>query len=143
MLARELWVSWAKEALRGSGGRGGAARECVVYADLRLGVDTMFWDLRRARDELLGRSFGVVDLEGKVEVVVDVAEGILGGGEAQLGPLFRCTGVRSGRVSFVYTQAASGNKWDSLCSRGDQLPAFILLGLLTTRLFSSRPFRCR
>lgn len=99
-------MSWAKEALRGRGGRGGAARECVAYAFLRLGVDTMLWDLRRARDELLGRNFGVVDLEGKVDVVVDVAEGILGGGEAQSGPLFRCTGVgsQSGRVrSHLFT----------------------------------------
>ena len=98
-------MSWAREALRGRGGRGGAARECDAYADLRLGVDTTLFDLRRARDELLLRSFGVFDLLGMVDVIVEVAEGILGGGEAQLGALISLywDSQPSGRVSFVYT----------------------------------------
>jgi len=60
MLAREPCVSWAREPLRGRGG--GAARECEAYADLRLGVDAALFGLRIAREELLGRSFGVVGL---------------------------------------------------------------------------------
>lgn len=53
-------MSWAREPLRGRGG--GAARECEAYADLRLGVDAALFGLRIAREELLGRSFGVVGL---------------------------------------------------------------------------------
>lgn len=44
-------MSCARDVLRGRGGS--AARECEdeTYADLRLGVETMLCDLRRARDE--------------------------------------------------------------------------------------------
>lgn len=54
----------------------------------------------------MGRNFGVVDLEGKVDVVVDVAEGILGGVEAQVGALISLYWGSQWAclIPFVYTQ---------------------------------------
>jgi hypothetical protein len=91
MLASEPGVRAAREALRGKGG--GASREWVEYASLRLGVDAWVEGLRRDREGVLGR-----------ECVSVVAEGMAALCEARLRALiFLWGGIRRGRVSFVYT----------------------------------------
>jgi hypothetical protein len=50
---------------------------------LRFGVETALFGLLRPRDEDLGLNCGVCDLGGAADVVVEVAEGILGSGEAR------------------------------------------------------------